>query len=187
MLRPAAVRSPLGYGGMPRRRARLVGRVCNEPYTKLFTEPSDVLPTYSIRPTIDIYGRKDWGADHGAKRRRRRSTAGGAGGGGHAGLVAASACDLGPNSAGARGGKMAFSGVGGERAQELAGWRRATPYGERRRPSFDWRNVTGGQRKMHACMQGEMKGGEEGTTRRPTARAAALSTRTPARARRERC
>jgi hypothetical protein len=43
MLRPAAVRSPLGYGGMPRRRARLVGRVCNEPYTKLFTEPSDVL------------------------------------------------------------------------------------------------------------------------------------------------
>ena len=51
MLRPAAVRSPLGYGGMPRRpRARLVGRVCNEPYTKLlqnrrtlFTEPWDVL------------------------------------------------------------------------------------------------------------------------------------------------
>ena len=42
----------------------------------------------------------------------------------HAGLVAASACDLGPNSAGARSSKMAFSGVEGERAQELAGWRR---------------------------------------------------------------
>ena len=59
--------------------------------------------------------------------------------------------------------------------------------GERRRSSFDLRNVTGGQRKMHACMQGEMKGCEEGTTRLSTARAAALSTRTPARARRGRC
>ena len=48
--RPAAVRSPLGYGGMPRRpRARLVGRVCNEPYTKLLQNRRT---SYSNRRTL---------------------------------------------------------------------------------------------------------------------------------------
>ena len=106
-------------------------------------------------PTIDMegLGRGPWSKTEEKTVNGGRST----GGGGHAGLVAANACDLGPNSAGARGSKMAFSGVGGERAQELAGWRRATPYGERRRPSFDLRNVTGGQ--GNACTHAR---GDEG-------------------------
>ena len=71
--------------------------------------------------------------------------------------------------------------AGTGRLAESDAVRRATPSKFR----FEKRNRR--PRKMHACMQGEMKGCEEGTTRRSTARAAALSTRTPARARRGRC